>query len=257
MLDIFQGAKRTLNEKALPWVLKNKFGPDGINSAAARNIALFPKLNLAFNRVKKNGNSTAVSLLHALEEGSFTSAHHAKRQSSLVRTASLSRLMNAGAYFHFVIVRDPYSRTLSAFLNKFSKPSYVERFGSFELTPDGFRKFLVWLERSGLEADAHWDLQKKSIIGPLQQFDAVLRLENFPDCLEELLKTRGFAFPKEAEHILASVHQNTRTGASRRLEQFYTQDSSALVRSLYKEDFDFLGYRDEFPAFQSLDFQGN
>jgi hypothetical protein len=246
MNDIIGGARRKLNKKAIPWALRGKFGSAGLNPAASRNIAVFPKLNLAFNRVKKNGNSTTVSLLYALEEGSVAKTHRAKRHSAFVRKANLTLLMNAGGYFHFVIVRDPFSRTLSAFLNKFSKPIYVDRFGSFDLTPEGFTRFVEWLAKSGLATDAHWNLQKKLIIGPLENFDAVLRFEDFPHCLEDLLHKRGLAFPDAAETILQSVHTDTRTGADRKLEQFYSPDSIAMVRALYKEDFDFLGYSAEF-----------
>ncbi|MGA9436418.1 MAG: sulfotransferase family 2 domain-containing protein [Roseobacter sp.] len=244
--DIFAGARRKLNEKTLPNVLKKKFRPEGFNAAAMQNVSVFPKLNLAFNRVKKNGNSTTVSLLHAMEVGEIRSTHAAKRQSALLRTTNIPMMMQANDYFYFVIIRNPYSRTLSAFLNKLSKPYYRERFGSFPLTPDGFHQFLIWLSSTGLESDPHWDFQKKLILGALPDFDAVLRLEDFPNCLADLLRSRDLKLPKEANDILASVQRDTRTGASSRLEQFYSKDSIAIVKSLYKEDFDFLEYSANF-----------
>lgn len=246
MTDIIGGARRRLNARALSWALRRKFGSAGVNTAAMRNISIFPKLNMAFNRVKKNGNSTTVAFLHAIENENVVSAWRAKRQASFVRQANLQLLMDAGNFFYFVIVRDPYSRTLSAFLNKFNKPSYVERFGAFDLSPDGFNRFTEWLARSGLEEDAHWDLQKKSICGALQDFDAVLRFEDFPRCLEDLVLRRGLKLPDEGENMMASVHPDTRTGAAKKLEQFYSPDSIATVRALYQDDFDFLGYPAEF-----------
>lgn len=251
MKNIFRGSRRRLTNKALPWVLKNKFSVDGLNVAASRNVVMFPKLNVAFNRVKKNANSTTVSLLYAMEEGRFAGPWQAKHHSKYLQKASLPLLMSADRFFYFVIVRDPYSRTLSAFLNKFSKPSYVDRFGSFDLTPDGFHQFLIWLSNSGLESDAHWDFQKKLIMGPLETFDAVLRFENFPNCFENFVRDRDLVMPAAAEKILAGAHQGTRTDASRMLEQFYSKDCIEIVSSLYQEDFDFLDYPADFKALRS------
>lgn len=246
MPGLLKVARGRLNDKALPWVLRNKFSSNNINIAATANVALFPKLNLAFNRVKKNGNSTTVSLLYAMETGKFVEPLEAKRGSAHLRTAKVPLLLSSESLFYFVIIRDPYSRTLSAFLNKFKKPSYIDRFGSFEISPAGFTRFLIWLAESGLDQDAHWDLQKKLIVSPLEAFDTALRFEEFPDCLVRFLRDRGLKLPIRSETILTGSHQGTRTGAKSKMEQFYSKESIAIAKSLFKDDFEFLGYSDHF-----------
>ena len=126
MANIFERTRRRVNDRALPWVLKNKFDPDSISLSASRHVSLFPKLNLAFNRVKKNGNSTTMSILHAMEHGSVADSNDAKRQAAHLRRANPLLFMSAGKLFYVVIIRNPYSRLLSAFLNKFAKSEFVD-----------------------------------------------------------------------------------------------------------------------------------
>lgn len=241
MLDLVKAARKRRNVALLPWVLKNKYPAGNINVSAARYMLLYPKLKLAFNRVKKNGNSTTATLLHTMEIGTTKGPRTAKKSTSL-RTANLNELLASRDYFHFVIIRDPFSRILSAFLNKFSKDAFIERYGNFDLTPEGFENFLRWLQDHGLEDDLHWDLQKRMIFGQLEDYDAVLRFEDFPHCLVELLNSRGLEIPETSAKIFGSVHKGSRTGAIRRLQEFYRPKSTALVQSLYKDDFEFLGY---------------
>ena len=242
---ILKTTKGLLNDAVSPRVLEKKFSRSSLNLSATRNVALYPKLNLAFNRVKKNGNSTTVSLLHAMEKGKLHRPHQAKRQSAHLRTAKFPLLLRSHSLYYFVIVRNPYSRTLSAFLNKFQKQPYIERFGNFSLSPSGFEQFLRWLAQSGLEMDAHWDLQKKLILAPIDEFDKALRFEEFPGCLEDFLRERSLEFPRGADTIFSQSHSHTRTGANAKLHEFYSPQSIDLVKNLYRDDFEFLGYSKE------------
>lgn len=246
MNNILENTRRKLNDRALPWVLKNRFHSDRINIAASRHVSLFPKLNLAFNRVKKNGNSTTMSLLRVMEQGTFVTSTEAKRRSAHLQKANPLLLLKACDFHYFVIVRNPYSRVLSAFLNKFTMRGFVKRYGKHDLTPDGFHQFVRWLADSGLDADAHWDFQQKLILGSLQDFDSVLRFEDFPNCLENLLCDRGLILPNATQQLFTTVNRDTRTGASKKIEEFYDPDSIQIVQSLYHDDFEFLGYTKKF-----------
>ena len=53
MPSISKVAKPKCNNMSMSWFLYSKFDRARINTAASGNVALFPNLNLAFNRVKK------------------------------------------------------------------------------------------------------------------------------------------------------------------------------------------------------------
>lgn len=55
------------------------------------------------------------------------------------------------------------------------------------LSPRGYLDFLLWLKDGGLDADAHWDLQSKSIAFPLESYSHVLCFENLEDTLFDFL----------------------------------------------------------------------
>jgi hypothetical protein len=240
--DAIRRTARSATRGALPMLLGDRFDPTTTNPVAAPNVALFPRLGLAYNRVKKNANSTTVSILTELETGLLLDDSDAKRRSPHLESASWPLLRRARRFHYFVIVRNPYSRVLSAFINRFSKKRYNDEYGTFSLDASGFASFLEWLADGGLTADAHWDQQHKLIYAPLTDFDSVLKFEEFPDNLEELLRQRGIHLTDAHRNLIGNVNQMTRTKASQKMREFYTPRSEAMVTDLFKSDFDLLPY---------------
>ncbi len=240
--DTLRQIRRTATRRALPHLLGDRFDFSTVNRQAATHVALFPKLGIGYNRIKKNANSTTVSILTELETGLRLDDDAAKRRTPHLESAGWPTLLDARKFHFFVIVRDPYSRVLSAFLNRFSKDRYVSEFGSFAPDPKGFLDFLHWLGDGGLTADAHWDEQHKLIFAPLSAFDSVLKFEDFPDNLVTLLNARGVALTQDHGARIGSVNQATRTKASGKLLQFYTPEAEKRVTDLFKTDFDILPY---------------
>jgi len=82
-------------------------------------------------------------------------------------TAPPAILEDLGRYSWFTVIRDPYSRTLSAFLDKFRREEFIRQFRAFEMTADGYLQFLYWLADGNLGANSHWNLQTRAMLMPL------------------------------------------------------------------------------------------
>lgn len=218
-----------------------------INRRAISRVAVFPDLSLAYNRVKKNANTSTIILLRQLESGGIEDRNDAKWNARTYFDFVDPAQKDLDTLHLFIIIRDPYSRVLSAFLDKFRSERYQKRYGPLELSPHGFGVFLKWLENGGLKRDAHWDLQTKLMMLPLEKYDTVIRFENYREELRNLLERLGLTLPPHALKELYPSDRAKETKSSSKLAQFYTSESAAIVRRLYAEDFRALGYPTEFP----------
>lgn len=235
-----------MNYHLVPYLLSGRFSASSLNPPAFRHVAVFPRLGLAYNRVKKNANSTVMSALYLLETGRIGRGRESKLGVRSLVTVSPVLLPRLRSLHYLAIVRNPYSRVLSAFLNKFAKQEYVERFGRFELNGEGFARFVSWLERDGLDRDSHWDLQRKLLMTETGQFDTVLHFESFPANFMQFLASRDIVLPDQIHEILGSVNAASRTRATQRLRDFYTPAVAGRVADLFRSDFDVLPYDRDF-----------
>lgn len=239
---------RSVNRSLAPRLLAGRCPADAMNISALRHVAVYPRLGIAYNRIKKNANSTTVILLHELECGRVEHEQLAKRHSLHLGKLPLTRASIVRNLRFVVIVRNPFSRLLSAFLNKFSKPQYIARFGAFDLTPAGFSSFVDWLAHVGLETDPHWDHQTKLMLMPLGCYDQVIRFERYRDELRNWLATCGIDVTRVSR---ASSFRACRTAMSRAdscLHDFYSPAVCQRVVQLYRHDFEALGYAEELVA---------
>ena len=227
-----------------------RFGPGVVNRKALRRLAFYPGLNLAFNRVKKNANSALVLLLHEMQTGQVGQSDSAKDATPNFFDLPSSEIERLADYAVFVTIRNPYSRVLSAFLDKFRFDAYRKKHGAFDLTPDGFDAFLRWLDAGGLPRDAHWAPQVNLLALPLDRYDAVLRFESLRDDALGFLAARGLTVPEGALQGESRGDRGKETGADRHLAQFYTPAGADRVARLFAQDFDALGYAPAFPQAQ-------
>ena len=219
-----------------------------IHRNAVARVTVFPSLGLAYNRVKKNANTSTVILLRQIETGMIEDRDAAKWNSRRYFDLSATELRDLDRLHMFIIIRNPYSRVLSAFLDKFRSELYKRRHDKFELTPEVFGQFLVWLSNGGLSRNSHWDLQTKLMMLPLDQYDTVIRFENFRNGISDLLASRGIAMPENALRELYPSDMKKKTGSVSKLDQFYTPERAELVKDLFAEDFAQLGYDTTFPG---------
>jgi hypothetical protein len=228
-------------------VLFGRFGITHVNHKAWKRIAVYPGLGLAYNRIKKNANTTVVMLLREMESGVGESRALAKRNSRRLLDLSLSEIANLRKTRFFVVTRNPYSRVLSAFLFRFKDEHYRNLHGAFDLTRSGFTNFVNYLNDGGLDRDAHWDLQTKVMFLPLEEYDAVVRFENLKPEMLSLLKSVNLQPPDGRLDGLYPSDVGKRTSSDARLQEFYTPEAMNIVADLYSKDFHELRYSKEFP----------
>lgn len=231
-------------------VLWSRFGFRGINWKAWRAITVYPRLGIAYNRIRKNATVTTIYLLREIETGEVETKLSGKKRPRKFTSTTYSEIWSLRQSRFMVIVRNPYSRLLSAFLDKSRRETHKDVLGEFRLTPDGFEAFTIWLMDGGLSQDKHWDLQTKHMFLPVSAFDAVVRFENLKSELIAFLDGQGLAAPQgRLDHLYPSdVRIEKKTSADAKLNTFYTPRAIEIVAKLYAEDFRALGYSMVFPG---------
>lgn len=137
-------------------------------------------------------------------------------------------------YYKFTIVRNPYSRLVSAYYQGFA------RRGRRQTDVDGFRTFVrevlpAQFERP-LEQDRHRHLKPQSIFvvddaGDMM-VDFVARYERLADDFQQVAERLGMP--------LAAGHLNASHGFD--VDAHFDDDTRDRVRDLYRADFDLFGY---------------
>lgn len=202
-----------------------------------KQVAYFPRTRIAFNRLQKNGNSTAMSFLHYLEHGEHQGAGEAKALASHVSDLGVRGVFALTRAKRLVVVRDPFSHALSAFLDKFRSPGYQRNFGEFALTPEGFSGFLSFLDKGGLRANAHWAPQTDRILLATEKYDAVVPFSAFPtDFVDAMEQWVPGAHDKWSEFSGEEIGGPPATHAGEKVAAFYNRDDMATVERLFQAD---------------------
>ena len=161
----------------------------------------------------------------------------------------------------YSFVRDPYSRTLSGYLNKIQSAlplpdsqvqthwlkivHAIDEFRNSTLDPAlypkvNFEIFLLWLRdsKSHFRNDEHWQKQSVLLRWPTVTFDFVGRFEALTPDAKYLLGEMGcdIAFPTQQEVKFAA------TGASDKLQHYLTQTCRDLIEQVFAADFANFGY---------------
>lgn len=163
----------------------------------------------------------------------------------------------------YAMVRNPYSRILSAYLNKvmpriesgagskvdtFQDPvakirKWSRRHGFESLD---FRVFLLWLKHSGeaFTENEHFATQTSLLRTSNLHFDYIGRMENISSDARNLLDRMGCSepFPSQQDVNFPPNH------AGRKLGRYYGATEISLVRDIYKQDFEEFQYSSLLPA---------
>ena len=216
-------------------------------------VVFYPEHNIAFNRIAKSGNSSVI--LHLDEAINGPNNHQddykqAKRRAmgtgkSLVEMSrsQKDRASLAGVSF-FTVVRNPWTRTLSAFLDKIANGPQ-DKYGSIPGFGDnsqaGFEAFIAFLVSGGLHANHHWKPQNDALLLPASQFKSICRLEHLSTELPNALAKSGLTLPSTEQlqqpHRIESNQQSKLTQASSKLSRYYSPTTIQAVADLYTPDF--------------------
>jgi hypothetical protein len=145
--------------------------------------------------------------------------------------------------FLFTIVRNPYVRVLSAYLDQIVTNRNSEAWGRFSARhglgdgPLAFADFLRLLAETPHGAmNPHWRPQYCSVAPSLVPYDFVGAMETFDQDMGLVLARIFEDGPAVQDY---APHQ---TGSSKKLSQHYGARELALVQQIYEADFTSLGY---------------
>ncbi len=173
---------------------------------------MFHRLRLAYNRVPKSGNSSTLMYLAELERqqdlpqtlGSFDDylaakalAHSATRPPRLRDVGP--RFLGFGGNLRWcTVVRHPYTRLVSAFLQK--RDRLADGVNGYQRFPGlanpslsaGFSEFVGYLHNDGTGGNKHWIPQTEMLSLAPNDFDYLIYLENFACQFRSLVRDLGF-----------------------------------------------------------------
>lgn len=211
--------------------------------AIDQRIAVSRKHKFIYFRIPKAANSTVVTALHedAASEGyaSRDAKHSFDRASTLTRD-EVAELKDR--FFLFTVVRDPYSRLLSAYLDKICRSKSGKRpvaaYYRRDLGADiSFLEFCRFIADGGLNANPHWYRQVDLIPCGVDMLHFVGRVESLAADLDVIRR-----------HIRADVGHRIdswnphRTDATGKMKEMYCPEAIAVVRDRYRRDFETFDY---------------
>lgn len=209
-----------------------------IRSANDRGMVDFES-GFFYNRVPKAANSTVVTQLTRIRFGQDVPSKQAKRLFQTPGHLAKEDIDRFDTLFKFTVVRNPFLRTLSAYLDK------IERRAMRHGARSSFRGFVDRLEEDEryLYSNAHWAPQHALMLMPIDAFDFIGKVETLD---ADLGYIQSRIWPDIAESI-TSMKANA-TNAAGKLERYYESDLIERVRTMYRLDFEAFDYEPDLPT---------
>ena len=169
-------------------------------------------------------------------------------------TVPLPTLFSGDTYFRFTFVRNPYTRILSAYLDKIVKNDWERRRHypalGFRLEDrPTFLDFLTKVEmQTNLERDIHWLPQSELLAWDRIQMHFIGRFEAFGPYFTLLGRK---LYGSSSEKYCAARIDNHQTNAAELVKQHVGPKERDIIERIYNRDFDLYCYNRD-PHFASL-----
>lgn len=174
---------------------------------------------------------------------------HVREYSPLLspaQTCGFDRLLLNPDYFVFCFTRNPYTRLLSAYLDKIVKNVKLRKDILIAMGEDpselskeiSFREFVgVICEQGVSQMNPHWRVQYYQTFQDNISYDFIGKLENFKDDCK-------FVFSRVKDNYPDYYRSELRhaTNSTELLDQFYNDELKERVFEKYKVDFEYFGY---------------
>jgi pimeloyl-ACP methyl ester carboxylesterase len=205
--------------------------------------------------VGKAANSTVKHHLYELEYSGTrfkTKSVHDRQSAPLLSPFQLpddllEEVFTGPKYFRFSVVRNPYSRLLSCYLDRIvpgSGAAYrqlIRVLGRPEGSTVSFPEFIrTACSQTPFAQNNHWRLQVAEICADVIPYDFIGKQETFAADMSEIWKHVAPNYPMP-EFARANKSPSI-TGAKSRLNEYYTPELVDLVRTAYMPDFERFGY---------------
>lgn len=172
------------------------------------------------------------------------SSPHNKQQSPLKSPFEIDNFTQCmQEYFKFSFVRNPYTRTLSCFLQKFlneEKETRMKFLNKININEDiklTFIEFLTYIKDiDAKKYDIHF-MPQYLLLGENTNLDYIGRFENFENDFKKVLKT----ISKNKENDIINITWHS-TNADDKSKDFLTKDCIKLINEIYYEDFNRFNY---------------
>jgi len=225
----------------------------GFKTRERFNLAVFvsPRRDFLFTKNEKCGNNTVrMSLQHLaadkpLPQG-FTDSNRWLAPLLQPSDLGLARIGDINAIpFKFAVVRNPYTRILSCYLNKF-EPGYYKREKYRRIAgigPDAdFASFVrAVAAQTPDEMDPHWRIQTHNIFCDIVRYDRFVRFENLDAEFGAILAQFSPGAP------IRNVRKDEYK-AGGKIAKYYTPQIARLVRETFAADFAAFGYPEALPG---------
>jgi hypothetical protein len=255
----------------MPYVGDHPIGDTEISVLLA-HVHSSPKYGYLYVDTPKAGCSTIKYTLQCAERGQrytvpanqgssafgyseFLLDVHDRRKYMLVAPSDPGalRVMLSSSRFKFCFVRNPYTRILSAYIDKIERneerrvlflTEFQDRLRE-TASPISFVDFLQLIRaQAPVDTNPHWRPQHLQTMSGLIDYDVIGRFENFRRDFEAVLRVIDDA----AIGFFDSVNEH-RTQASERLAYYYSDPMAIkLVADIYGRDFAVFGYSERLPT---------
>lgn len=140
-----------------------------------------------------------------------------------------NKILSKNEHVRIKFVRNPYHRAVSSYTHL---PLVLEDLGVEENPYESFSDFLKAV-KGGELADSHWRCQYQSF-EHTYGFDEIIKVENIYDEVERLNKK----YKLNWKYVSGSDHHRNSS-----YEDFYDEETQALVEEIYADDFEAYGYQ--------------